>query len=150
MRTQSLGEYEHTLHSVKPEVVLLYKDNFSFPSKMCLAKMRRAACEMIAAAHRADARVIAAGSNVSDATEPYLRPRERVWTANGERSWFASRGVCRGAGNRARELLADGWLVRVLPEWTEETYPLDAYHHSAQLMSAKVRAFLDFVVALTR
>ncbi|XXV20482.1 hypothetical protein WMF00_20095 [Sorangium sp. So ce1182] len=41
-------------------------------------------------------------------------------------------------------------LVQVLPEWAEETYPLYAYHHSAQLMSAKVRAFLEFVVALTR
>jgi len=50
----------------------------------------------------------------------------------------------------SRELLADGRLVQVLPEWAEETYPLYAYHHSAQLMSAKVRAFLDFVVALTR
>jgi DNA-binding transcriptional LysR family regulator len=49
-----------------------------------------------------------------------------------------------------RELLADGRLVRVLPEWADETYPLYAYHHSAQLMSAKVRAFLEFVVALTR
>jgi DNA-binding transcriptional LysR family regulator len=38
----------------------------------------------------------------------------------------------------------------VLPEWAEETYPLYAYHHSARLQSAKVRAFLEFVVALTR
>jgi DNA-binding transcriptional LysR family regulator len=50
----------------------------------------------------------------------------------------------------ARELLADGRLVQVLPEWAEETFPLYAYHHFAQLMSAKVRAFLEFVVALTR
>jgi DNA-binding transcriptional LysR family regulator len=49
----------------------------------------------------------------------------------------------------ARELLADGKLVQVLPEWAEETFPLYAYHHSAQLMSAKVRAFLDFVISLT-
>ena len=49
-----------------------------------------------------------------------------------------------------RDLLADGRLVQVLPEWAEETYPLYAYHHSAQLVSAKVRAFLEFVVALTR
>ncbi len=48
------------------------------------------------------------------------------------------------------ELLADGRLIEVLPTWSEETYPLYAYHHSAQLMSAKVRAFLDFVVAMTR
>jgi DNA-binding transcriptional LysR family regulator len=50
----------------------------------------------------------------------------------------------------SRELLADGRLVQILPEWAEETFPLYAYHHSAQLMSAKVRAFLDFVIALTR
>jgi DNA-binding transcriptional LysR family regulator len=49
----------------------------------------------------------------------------------------------------ARDLLADGRLVQVLPEWAEETYPLYAYHHSARLQSAKVRAFLEFVVALT-
>lgn len=50
----------------------------------------------------------------------------------------------------ARDLLADGRLVQVLPEWAEETYPLHAYHHPTPLMSAKVRAFLEFVVALTR
>ena len=49
-----------------------------------------------------------------------------------------------------RELLASGRLVQVLPTWADETYPLYAYHHSAQLMSAKVRAFLDFAVELTR
>jgi anaerobic magnesium-protoporphyrin IX monomethyl ester cyclase len=58
---------------VEPQVVLLYEDNFNFLSKMCLAKMRQAACEMIAAARLAGARVIAAGSDVSDAPEPYLR-----------------------------------------------------------------------------
>ena len=42
----------------------------------------------------------------------------------------------------ARHLLADGRLVQVVPEWSEEMHPLYAYHHSAQLMSAKVRAFL--------
>ena len=50
----------------------------------------------------------------------------------------------------ARDALADGRLVQVLPEWADETYPLYAYHHSAQLMSAKVRTFLDFVTELTR
>jgi len=50
----------------------------------------------------------------------------------------------------AREFLTDGRLVQVLPGWAEETYPLYAYRHSAQLTSAKVRAFLELVVALTR
>ncbi len=49
----------------------------------------------------------------------------------------------------ARTLLADGRLVQVLPEWSDETYPLYAYH-APQRDSAKLRAFLEFVVALTR
>jgi DNA-binding transcriptional LysR family regulator len=61
----------------------------------------------------------------------------------------AGQGVAQMFELYSRELLADGRLVQVLPEWAEETYPLYAYHHSAQLMSAKVRAFLDFVVAAT-
>jgi anaerobic magnesium-protoporphyrin IX monomethyl ester cyclase len=73
MLADDLGEYERSLRSVQPQVVLLYEDNFNFLSKMCLAKMRSAACQMIAAAHCAGARVIAAGSDVSDAPEPYLR-----------------------------------------------------------------------------
>jgi anaerobic magnesium-protoporphyrin IX monomethyl ester cyclase len=72
MLADDLGEYEGRLQSVRPQVVLLYEDNFNFLSKMCLAKMRQAGCEMIAAARRSGARVIAAGSDVSDAPEPYL------------------------------------------------------------------------------
>ncbi|XYI02783.1 LysR family transcriptional regulator [Sorangium sp. So ce1128] len=63
---------------------------------------------------------------------------------------LAGQGIAQLLELYARELVADGRLVQVLPEWAEETYPLYAYHHSAQLMAAKVRAFLEFVVALTR
>jgi anaerobic magnesium-protoporphyrin IX monomethyl ester cyclase len=73
MLAENVGEYERTLQTLQPQVVLLYEDNFNFLSKMCLAKMRGAACQMIAAALGAGARVIAAGSDVSDAPEPYLR-----------------------------------------------------------------------------
>jgi anaerobic magnesium-protoporphyrin IX monomethyl ester cyclase len=73
MLADDLGEYERVLDSAQPQVVLLYEDNFNFLTKMCLAKMRAAACEMIAAAHCAGARVIAGGPDVSDAPEPYLR-----------------------------------------------------------------------------
>jgi DNA-binding transcriptional LysR family regulator len=45
----------------------------------------------------------------------------------------------------ARDFLADGRLVQILPDWPEETFPLYAYHHASNLMPAKVRAFLDFV-----
>jgi DNA-binding transcriptional LysR family regulator len=63
---------------------------------------------------------------------------------------LAGQGLAQVLELYAREFLADGRLVQVLPEWADETYPLYAYHHFAQLMSAKVRAFLEFVVALTR
>src|SRR5437879_1396111 len=73
MLAEGIGDYQHKLRAVRPQLVLLYEDNFNFLSKMCLGKMRRAACEMIAAAQRGGARVIAAGADVSDAPEPYLR-----------------------------------------------------------------------------
>ncbi|WP_437481590.1 LysR substrate-binding domain-containing protein [Sorangium sp. So ce1014] len=63
---------------------------------------------------------------------------------------LAGQGIAQVIELYVREHLADGRLVQVLPEWAEEPYPLYAYHHSAQLMSVKVRAFLEFVVALTR
>jgi radical SAM superfamily enzyme YgiQ (UPF0313 family) len=72
MLAGGLNDYRRKLESVKPQLLLLYEDNFNFLSKMCLGRMRRAACEMIALARRAGARVIAAGADASDAPEPYL------------------------------------------------------------------------------
>ncbi|MBV9727299.1 MAG: radical SAM protein [Gammaproteobacteria bacterium] len=83
MLAGDLTEYQSTLHRVRPQLVVLYEDNFNFLTKMCLGKMRNAACEMIAAAQHAGARVIAAGSDVSDAPEPYLRAGADV-TLKGE------------------------------------------------------------------
>ncbi|HET9391132.1 MAG TPA: radical SAM protein [Steroidobacteraceae bacterium] len=73
MLAEGIEEYESKLRSVQPQLVLLYEDNFNFLSKMCLAKMRRAACDMITLARQAGARVIASGPDVTDAPEPYLR-----------------------------------------------------------------------------
>jgi DNA-binding transcriptional LysR family regulator len=41
--------------------------------------------------------------------------------------------------------LSRGEFVQVLPDWSEELYPLYAYHPSRRLPPAKVRAFLDFI-----
>jgi anaerobic magnesium-protoporphyrin IX monomethyl ester cyclase len=71
-------EYERQLASFRPEVVVLYEDNFNFLTKMCLAAMREACCQMIAAARRCGARVIVAGSDATDAPEPYLRAGAEV------------------------------------------------------------------------
>ena len=47
-------------------------------------------------------------------------------------------------------LLASGALEQILPAWAEERFPLYAYHPSRHLPPAKVRAFIDFVVASVR
>lgn len=73
MLAEGIEEYDRLLESGAPQLVLFYEDNFNFLSKMCLATMRRAACDMIGSARRAKARVIAAGADVTDAPAPYLR-----------------------------------------------------------------------------
>jgi len=44
-------------------------------------------------------------------------------------------------------LLAQGALVQLFPDWAEERFPLHVFFPSRRLPAAKVRAFLDFVVA---
>ncbi len=73
MLAEGVEEFDLRLRAVEPQLVLLYEDTFNFLSKMCLGAMRRAACDMIASARRAGARVVAAGPDVSDAPGPYLR-----------------------------------------------------------------------------
>jgi anaerobic magnesium-protoporphyrin IX monomethyl ester cyclase len=65
-------EFERRLRDVNPELVILYEDNFNYLSKMCLGRMRDAACHMIGAGRRAGARVFVAGSDASDCPEIYL------------------------------------------------------------------------------
>jgi len=72
MLAQDTGEYDAQLRRDTPQVIVLYEDNYNYLSKMCLTTMRAAACRMIANARRAGARVIVAGSDASDAPEPYL------------------------------------------------------------------------------
>jgi anaerobic magnesium-protoporphyrin IX monomethyl ester cyclase len=72
MLADGVEEYDRLLRDFQPQLVLLYEDSFNFLSKMCLERMRRASCEMIDLARRADARVLAVGSDASDAPEPYL------------------------------------------------------------------------------
>jgi anaerobic magnesium-protoporphyrin IX monomethyl ester cyclase len=66
-------EYERLLQASPPQLVVFYEDNFNFLSKMCLGAMRAAACDMIAAARRTGARVIAAGPDVTDAPGIYFK-----------------------------------------------------------------------------
>ncbi len=78
MLAEGVEEYEEQLRALRPQVVLLYEDTFNFLSKMCLSRMREAACRMIAAGRAAGARVIVSGPDVTDAPEPYLRSGAEV------------------------------------------------------------------------
>lgn len=68
------GEHEFVrmLDRERPRVVALYEDSFNFLSKMCLSRMREAACRMAAAARERGATVIAAGPDVTDRPELYF------------------------------------------------------------------------------
>ena len=48
----------------------------------------------------------------------------------------------------SRDLLAEGTLVELFPDWSGELFPLYALFPSRQLRAAKVRAFIEFTVDL--
>jgi DNA-binding transcriptional LysR family regulator len=48
----------------------------------------------------------------------------------------------------SRDLLAEGRLVELFPDWSGELFPLYALYPSRQLRAAKVRAFIEFTVEL--
>jgi anaerobic magnesium-protoporphyrin IX monomethyl ester cyclase len=73
MLADGIDDYECLLRADPPQLVLFYEDNFNFLSKMCLGAMREAACAMMMSARRVGARVIAAGPDVTDAPETYLK-----------------------------------------------------------------------------
>ncbi|WP_064712398.1 LysR family transcriptional regulator [Rhizobium bangladeshense] len=49
----------------------------------------------------------------------------------------------------AKDIIAQGRLVPLLPDWSDETFPLYAYHHASHIVPAKVQAFLEFVREIT-
>jgi DNA-binding transcriptional LysR family regulator len=61
---------------------------------------------------------------------------------------LAGQGFFQSLATGLAPFLASGGLVQVLPDWSEEPYPLYAYHPSRHLPPAKVRAFLDFIQAI--
>jgi anaerobic magnesium-protoporphyrin IX monomethyl ester cyclase len=72
MLAEDFSRFERQLDVLKPQVVLLYEDNYNFLSKMCLGRMRHAACEMLGLARKRGARVLVGGSDASDAPDKYL------------------------------------------------------------------------------
>ncbi|TCV97804.1 anaerobic magnesium-protoporphyrin IX monomethyl ester cyclase [Luteibacter rhizovicinus] len=72
MLADGVEDHEGALHAARPELVVIYEDNFNFLTKMCLGRMREAACRMIGEARAYGARVIVAGSDASDHPEAFL------------------------------------------------------------------------------
>jgi DNA-binding transcriptional LysR family regulator len=57
----------------------------------------------------------------------------------------AGQGIFQSLGLGLDHWLERGELVRILADWSDEVYPLYAYHPSRHLPPVKVRAFLNFV-----
>ena len=58
---------------------------------------------------------------------------------------------CRyGSPNVHQDLLAQGKLIELFPDWPGERFPLYALHPSRHLPPAKVRAFIDFALQIVR
>jgi anaerobic magnesium-protoporphyrin IX monomethyl ester cyclase len=72
MLANGVEAYAGALQAAHPDVVVFYEDNFNYLTKMCLSRMREAACQMIAEAHAHGARVIVAGSDASDHPDAFL------------------------------------------------------------------------------
>ncbi len=73
MLSSSVSEFEAALDRAGARYVVLCEDSFNFLSKMCLTRMREAAQQMARAARARGAIVIAAGPDVTDHPEHYLR-----------------------------------------------------------------------------
>ncbi|RUV47398.1 LysR family transcriptional regulator [Mesorhizobium sp. M7A.F.Ca.MR.228.00.0.0] len=58
---------------------------------------------------------------------------------------LAGQGIFQSLAIGFDEWLESGALATILAEWSDEQFPLYAYHPSRHMPPAKVRAFLDFV-----
>lgn len=72
MLADGVDDYVAMLHGTRPDLVVLYEDNFNFLTKMCLERMHEAACRMASEAGATGARVLVAGSDASDRPGPLL------------------------------------------------------------------------------
>ncbi|HTQ78611.1 MAG TPA: radical SAM protein [Thermoanaerobaculia bacterium] len=73
MLAEGEEEFAALLAEHRPRFVAFYEDQFNFLNKMCLGHARQAACRMARLARAAGATVVAAGAEVTDHPEIYLR-----------------------------------------------------------------------------
>ena len=63
---------------------------------------------------------------------------------------LAGAGIAQVLALGTGQLLADGRLIELFPDWPDETFPLHAVYPSRHQPPAKVRAFVDFCLAAVR
>lgn len=81
-----------------------------------------------------------------------VKPRARLMTSDAATmlaSCLAGVGICQLPPVGAQHLFENGDLVDLFPDWPGEYFPLYALYPPRQRRSAKVRAFVEFVEALT-
>lgn len=72
MLSVSIGEWAASVQINRPDVVVLYEDNFNYLTKMCLLSMRDAALKMIRIAKQQHAKVVVCSSDSADEPRLYL------------------------------------------------------------------------------
>jgi anaerobic magnesium-protoporphyrin IX monomethyl ester cyclase len=73
MLAADTADFPRALQRERPDVVVLYDDSFNWFTKMCLSRMREAACAMIECASARGLPVIVAGHDAADDPEAFLR-----------------------------------------------------------------------------
>jgi anaerobic magnesium-protoporphyrin IX monomethyl ester cyclase len=78
--------FQQALQEHRPQIVVVYEDNFNFLTKMCLTRMREVAYRILEASQGAGATVVVNGSDASDHALDYLRKGFRC-VLLGEAEW---------------------------------------------------------------
>jgi len=124
MLADSVDDWAAALDAHRPEVAVLFEDNFNYLSKMSLLKMRQAAFQMIAQAKARGLPVIVAGADMTDHAELYLeRGADFVLLGEGDETLLELVALLeRGAPAAELEAVcglalrgAQGQIVRTLP-----------------------------------
>jgi DNA-binding transcriptional LysR family regulator len=63
---------------------------------------------------------------------------------------LAGTGICQVLAIAVKDLLKEGRLINLFPDWPDETFPLHALYPSRHHPAAKVRAFVEFVQRTVR
>jgi anaerobic magnesium-protoporphyrin IX monomethyl ester cyclase len=78
--------FQAALNQHRPQIVVVFEDNFNFLTKMCLTRMREVAYHILETSQRAGATVLVNGSDASDHALDYLEKGFRC-VLLGEAEW---------------------------------------------------------------